>query len=175
MTVAPLRLREAVPADAPTMARTMALGFQTYRAFAPAGWEPPSDFTDWIRRRLAAPGAWALLAEHAGEPAGHVALYAERGDEARTAYLWQLFVRPSCWGGGLAGRCTTPSSTAPARTASAGRGWSPRPRTRAAGASTAARLAGRGTPVSTPSSDGARHPASPAVGARRSAGSTSSP
>ena len=103
MTAAPLRLREAVPADAPTMARTMALGFQTYRAFAPAGWEPPSDFTDWIRRRLAAPGAWALLAEHAGEPAGHVSLYAERGDEARTAYLWHLFVRPAFWGGGLAG------------------------------------------------------------------------
>jgi GNAT superfamily N-acetyltransferase len=98
-----VRLRRAAPADAPTMARTMVLGFDTYRAFAPIGWRPPGDETASIRDRLAAPGAWALLAELAGEPAGHVALVPQRGDESRTAYLWQLFVRPAFWGSGLAG------------------------------------------------------------------------
>jgi GNAT superfamily N-acetyltransferase len=96
-------MRRAVPADAPTLARTMALGFDTYRAFAPIGWRPPGDETRWILHRLATAGAWALLAELAGEPAGHVALVPQRGDESRTAYLWQLFVRPSWWGSGLAG------------------------------------------------------------------------
>lgn len=81
----------------------MALGFDTYRAFAPIGWRPPGDPTRWIRERLATPGVWALVAELAGEPAGHVALVPQRGDESRTAYLWQLFVRPAWWGSGLAG------------------------------------------------------------------------
>ena len=52
---------------------------------------------------MATPGAWALLAEIAGEPAGHVALLPPRGDESRTAHLWQLFVRPAWLGSGLAG------------------------------------------------------------------------
>jgi GNAT superfamily N-acetyltransferase len=102
--VAPaLRFRLAVPADAPTIARTMALGFDTYRAFGPIGWQPPQDMTALVAMRLATPGAWALLAEVAGEPAGHVGLLPDHGDEARTAYLWQLFVRPPWWGTGLAG------------------------------------------------------------------------
>ncbi len=96
-------MRRALPADAPTMARTMALGFDTYRAFAPLGWRAPAVETAGIRRRMATPGAWALLAEIAGEPAGHVALLPLHGDESRTAHLWQLFVRPAWWGSGLAG------------------------------------------------------------------------
>ena len=98
-----MRTRRALPADAPTMARTIALGFDTYRAFAPIGWPAPPDETAGIRHRLSTPGAWALLAEIAGEPAGHVALLPRHGDESRTALLWQLFVRPAWWGSGLAG------------------------------------------------------------------------
>ncbi len=104
MGAVPLRLRVAVPADAPTIARTMAVGFDTYRAFGPIGWQPPGDMTALVGMRLASPGAWALLAEIAGEPAGHVGLLPDHGDEGRTAYLWQLFVRPPWWGAGLADR-----------------------------------------------------------------------
>jgi GNAT superfamily N-acetyltransferase len=87
------------------MARTLLLGFATYRAFAPADWSPPAPFereVAGIADRMRAPGAWALLVEHAGEPVGHVALLPDelRGD---AAYLWQLFVRPGWWGTGLAG------------------------------------------------------------------------
>ncbi|MEY2534933.1 MAG: hypothetical protein QOF29_2843 [bacterium] len=85
------------------MARTLHLGFSTYRAFAPAGWSPPPYDRDVIvtTERMRAPGAWALLAERAGEPAGHVALLpdAALGD---AAYLWHLFVRPRWWGSGIA-------------------------------------------------------------------------
>ena len=137
----PLRLRVAVPADAPAIARSMALGFETYRAFGPAGWRPPADFTEGVRARLATPNAWALLAEIAGEPAGHVALAPDRGDEGRTAYLWQLFVRPPWWGTGLAdrlhgawveraqdggwrqGRLVTPAGHSRARRFYGRRGW----------------------------------------------------
>jgi GNAT superfamily N-acetyltransferase len=101
---AQIALRVAVPADAPAMARTMSIGFETYRAFAPPGWRPPPDDTPWIRNRMSTTaGAWALLAEVAGEPAGHVSLVPLPGDEVRTAYLWHLFVRPPHWGSGLAG------------------------------------------------------------------------
>jgi GNAT superfamily N-acetyltransferase len=96
----------AVPADAGAMARTMHLGFATYRSFAPAGWAltwSVDDEAGWVRERLRSPGAWGLLAEVAGEPAGHVALLPE-ADRRDTAYLWQLFVRPAWWGSGVAGR-----------------------------------------------------------------------
>jgi GNAT superfamily N-acetyltransferase len=96
--------RVAVPADAPEMVRTVSLGFQTYRAFAPGGWTPPVSPDGEIvriRERLSSPGAWALLASAAGEPAGHVALTPDGGSR-EVAYLEQLFVRPRWWGTGLA-------------------------------------------------------------------------
>jgi GNAT superfamily N-acetyltransferase len=100
---APVTLRVARPSDAETMARTSHLGFQTYRAFGPAGWSPPPLETDGIRERLRQPRTWALLAEIAGEPAGHVAFVPDVR-RADTAHLWQLFVRPAWWGTGVAGR-----------------------------------------------------------------------
>jgi GNAT superfamily N-acetyltransferase len=136
---APVRTRVAVPADAPTMARTMSLGLETYRAFAPAGWSPPSGEEAAIRRLLQRPGAWGLLAELAGEPAGHVAMLP--ADAGPTVYVWQLFVRPAWWGTGLAAelheafvarardagyreaRLRTPAPHARARRFYARRGW----------------------------------------------------
>jgi GNAT superfamily N-acetyltransferase len=95
--------RLARPADAETMARSLHLGFATYRAFGPHAWEPPPfpNELEYARERLRSRHTWAMLAEIAGEPAGHVSMYP---DDARddTVYLWQLFVRPQWWGTGLA-------------------------------------------------------------------------
>ena len=140
---ATLRLRRAGPADAGTIARTIALGFDTYRAFAPARWRPPdvSHEIEIVRQRLVARGTWCALAEVAGEPAGHVAMVADR--RPGTASLWQLFVRPAWWGSGLApllheaflqqasaagyarARLLTPAAHARARRFYERRGWRP--------------------------------------------------
>jgi GNAT superfamily N-acetyltransferase len=99
-----LSFREATTSDAPVMAETVGIGFDGYRAFAPAGWEPPPfsvEVTN-IRSRLATEEAWALLAHDGDEPAGQVALLPDPAPA--TAYLWQLFVRPAHWGSGVAHR-----------------------------------------------------------------------
>jgi GNAT superfamily N-acetyltransferase len=101
-----LTTRRARPADAETVARTAWLGTDTWRAFAPAGWAPRSleEGLVFTRRRLTAPGAWALLAFVDGEPAGHYATVPGDWDEPRSVVLWGLFVRPAWWGSGLADR-----------------------------------------------------------------------
>lgn len=135
-----MTLRRARPADAATMARTTALGFETYRAFGGSGRAPVVLGGEAIRERLGSRSTWALLAEVAGEPAGHVALFPDwRRDD--TAYLWQLFVRPAWWGSGLAAtlheafvaeavargfraaRLNTPAAHARARRFYERRGW----------------------------------------------------
>jgi GNAT superfamily N-acetyltransferase len=99
----PVTMRPARPADAETMSRSLHLGFATYRAFGPHAWEPPPfpDALEFAREKLRSRHTWALMAEIAGEPAGHVSMFpdAVRDD---TVYLWQLFVRPAWWGTGLA-------------------------------------------------------------------------
>ena len=99
-----LTFRVATPADAPLMAETVGIGFDGYRSFAPAGWEPPPRAVETARiaERMVRDDAWALLAFDGHAPAGHVALLAE--PEPGVAYLWQLFVRPPFWGTGLADR-----------------------------------------------------------------------
>jgi GNAT superfamily N-acetyltransferase len=103
--VAPeLTFRTATLADAPVIARTVAIGFEGYRAFAAPGWEPPTYEIELAttRERLVRPDAWALLAFDGDEPAGQVSLLADPAPA--TVYLWQLFVRPKHWGTGLADR-----------------------------------------------------------------------
>jgi len=97
-------MRRAWPADAETLAHTALAGSDTWRAFAPRGWAP-RPFEDGVvvtRSRLSAPGAWALLAFVAGEPAGHCAMLPGFWDEPRSVILWALFVRPRWFGTGLA-------------------------------------------------------------------------
>jgi GNAT superfamily N-acetyltransferase len=138
-----LTLREATLDDVEVMARTVRIGFEGYRSFAPAGWAPPTEEHDAerTRERLARGDAWALLAFDGAEPAGHVALLADV--EPGTAYLWQLFVRPEHWGTSLAttlhgawlaaavaqgyvdGRLRTPAGQARARAFYERHGWVP--------------------------------------------------
>ena len=104
MRPAPVTTRLARPSDAATMLRSLHLGVDTYRAFGPAGWvpRPPPDELERTAGLLRSRHTWALMAEVAGEPAGHVSLLPDPG-RADAAYLWQLFVRPRWWGTGLAG------------------------------------------------------------------------
>jgi GNAT superfamily N-acetyltransferase len=105
-------IRPATLADASLLARTVRLGFETYRAFAPHGWEPPPAAAEEARiaARLPLPDAWCRIAEAADGPAGHVGLLAAREGGVGTApipaqgYLWMLFVRERWWGSGLATR-----------------------------------------------------------------------
>jgi GNAT superfamily N-acetyltransferase len=124
------------------MARTAALGFATYRAFAPAGWHPPDPENveePLMRERLSSRRTRCLIAEAHGEPAGHVAWLPDA--QRPGAYLWQLFVRPRWFGTGLAAglhdafleraaaegwqraRLRTPAAHARARRFYARRGW----------------------------------------------------
>jgi GNAT superfamily N-acetyltransferase len=111
--VAALDIRIAVPDDAAALARTTRLGFESYRAWAPAGWRPPAPSLEVrsIRERLRHATTWCAMALDAdGEPAGHVGItYAAERERPHVrvpgrAHLWMLFVRPPCWGSGLAGR-----------------------------------------------------------------------
>jgi GNAT superfamily N-acetyltransferase len=104
-----LRLRTATPADADVFAGTVAEGFASYRAFAPAQWRSPDrlEFALAIGVRLTEPVVRAWLAERDGEPAGHLTwLPADRSrhaaDDPALAHLEQLFVRTAHWGTGVA-------------------------------------------------------------------------
>src|SRR3954466_4872179 len=113
MDAAVLDIRIAVPDDASALAGTTRLGFESYRAWAPEGWQPPPRSLEVrsIRERLRSSTTWCAMAlEPSGEHAGHVGLThaAERERphawiEGR-AHLWMLFVRPAWWGTGLAVR-----------------------------------------------------------------------
>src|SRR3954465_14126302 len=72
MEVAELDIRIAVPDDATALAGTTRLGFESYREWAPAGWEPPPRSLEIrsIRERLRANTTWCAMAlDPAGEPA----------------------------------------------------------------------------------------------------------
>jgi GNAT superfamily N-acetyltransferase len=137
---AEVTLREGRRADAPVMAETIAIGFATYREFAPPGWEPPPAAREeqLVRARFG-DDAWVLMAFDGDEPAGHVSLLPD--PDPLAAYLWHLFVRPPHWGTGLAhalhiafmeaarargyarGRLRTPAGQARARRFYERRGW----------------------------------------------------
>jgi GNAT superfamily N-acetyltransferase len=113
-----IELRRAGVDDVDVLLADVQAGFESYVEFAPAGWVPPKLLQarpDTIER-LADPGAWELLAESDGHPAGHVAFVPGRehlpgatpgGWRAEPivpglAHLWQLFVLPDWWGQGVA-------------------------------------------------------------------------
>src|SRR4051812_35735186 len=87
-------MRPAALADAPALAATVEEGFESYRAWAPRGWDPPESAVQLagIRDRLPDEGCVCLLAEEGGEMAGHVA-YIPAREEPGVAHVWMLFVR----------------------------------------------------------------------------------
>jgi ribosomal protein S18 acetylase RimI-like enzyme len=103
-----LEFRDATAADAPRLAVVMAEGFESYRAFAPPGWEPPAvdEFRDAIAGRLGQPTVWCRLAQRAPDVAGYVALLPAADSrrpvaDPRLAHFWMLFVSVPWWGTGL--------------------------------------------------------------------------
>lgn len=113
MDAAALDIRLATPEDAGALAGTTRLGFESYREWAPPGWEPPPRTLEIraIRERLKVATTWCAMAvDAAGEPAGHAGItHASERDRPHAqipglAHLWMLFVRPPWWGTGLATR-----------------------------------------------------------------------
>jgi GNAT superfamily N-acetyltransferase len=113
MDLTGLDIRVAVPDDARALAGTTRLGFDSYRSWAPAGWEPPPHALEVrsIRERLRQNTTWCAMAvEIDGSQAGHVGI-THAADRHRPhvrvpglAHLWMLFVTPQWWGTGLAAR-----------------------------------------------------------------------
>jgi GNAT superfamily N-acetyltransferase len=104
--------RAPVARDVEQMVAVTVAGFESYRAFAPAGWTPPSaaDEVERLEGLLGEDHVWYLVAEHEGELVGHVGFLAAdrlsfaRVDDPGLAHFRQLFVAPAHWGTGLARR-----------------------------------------------------------------------
>jgi GNAT superfamily N-acetyltransferase len=104
------QIRPSGVADAAVLSETVREGFEGYRAFLPAGWEPPaSEFEEArITERLGLGDTWCRIAFDGADVAGHVAFLAAReqtGGRAvipGLAHLWMLFIREPWWGSGLA-------------------------------------------------------------------------
>jgi GNAT superfamily N-acetyltransferase len=102
--------RAATRDDAPAIVAITIEGFEGYRAFAPAGWEPPSaaDELDRLSGLLGRDDVWYRVAEHTGEIVGHVGflpaanLVWAPSDDRGLVHFRQLFVRKGYWGSGLA-------------------------------------------------------------------------
>ena len=103
-----MRIREATPDDAPAIRALMLEGFETYHEFAPDGWEPQAPPLDAFRAMLELESHWCAIAvSDDGAALGHSAFLASAESahpdpEPDLAHFWQLFVRPSHWGTGLA-------------------------------------------------------------------------
>src|SRR6185436_10519045 len=105
-----LEIRPATLGDVPVLSETVRQGFDGYRAFLPAGWEPPAEeFEEGrISERLGLEDTWCRIAREGAQPAGHIAFLAAREQtDGRPiipglAHLWMLFVREPWWGSGLA-------------------------------------------------------------------------
>jgi GNAT superfamily N-acetyltransferase len=140
-------LRRATVADAGVFAALTAAGFESYRSFAPEGWEPrPPTLTD-TAERLARAGTWGVVAEVAGSAVGVGAFEPARADVVEglligdLAHIWAVFVVQEYWGDGTAtevlrvlteemreeefreGRLYTPAGQARARRFYAREGW----------------------------------------------------
>jgi GNAT superfamily N-acetyltransferase len=156
----PITTRRATVDDVDAILGHVQSGFDSYTQFAPPGWQPPVARVDRLRTRryLEDPATWALLALVDGVSVGHIAFMPardwetppQRSDEPTSyplipglAHLWQLFVLPEWWGGGVApllhdravaemrsrrfarGRLFTPSLHARARRFYERHGWTP--------------------------------------------------
>jgi GNAT superfamily N-acetyltransferase len=98
-----------VPADADAIADLTIEGFESYRSFAPAGWQPPAATSEAerVQELLAQEGSWWVVAEDEGGLAGHASfipasLSVHAVADAGLAHVRALFVTRRLWGSGLA-------------------------------------------------------------------------
>ena len=118
-------LRPALRADVDVMAETIAEAFDSYREFAPAGWQPPdtTDARKRMRTALSRPSVHGTIALVAGAYAGHLIwLPASESHQFADpdpglAHIWQLFLPNTRQGEGIA---TTLLDAAVAEAAAAG-------------------------------------------------------
>jgi GNAT superfamily N-acetyltransferase len=98
-------LRPATLADVPELVETVRQGFESYREWAPRGWDPPELelHIAGVRGRLAERGCWCEVAEAGSEIVGQAGTVPARG-APHAAHVWMLFVREPWWGSGLATR-----------------------------------------------------------------------
>ena len=111
--------RRATADDVDAVLGHVQAGFDSYTQFTPPGWHPPVASIDRVRTRLYLddPETWGLLALADGASVGHVVFMPARDrgtppDRSGNplsyplipglAHLWQLFVLPEWWGGGIA-------------------------------------------------------------------------
>ena len=113
-----IRTRLATVDDVDAMIAVFTAGLETYREFAPEGWQPPEADRNQTREVLADPRTWAMLALVDGEPVGHVSFapaherssgdspvpWPEQPVIPGLVHLWQLFVLSPWWGSGIAAR-----------------------------------------------------------------------
>jgi len=106
-----IEVRPVTGADRARLSSILDEGIGRYRSFAPEGWRPPQ-LTDEQRLILAERFdgliAWGLLAFDGDEAVGLVSISKiVRADKhpapPGSGFLWQMFVRPSWQGRGLAG------------------------------------------------------------------------
>src|SRR3954447_19022063 len=102
-------LREADPDDAPALLAVVQAGFETYRTFAPAGWEPPDEavHTERMREEIADPASFTRVADgDDGGIAGFTHWIPSRrpSPDGTTPDLHfrHLFVLEPYWGSGVA-------------------------------------------------------------------------
>ena len=96
-----MNLRRVEPADVPALLAITSAGMETYREFAPEGWQPPV-FDELETAAIDDVATW-ILAEEDGEPVGHALFIPasrsrEPVDDPGLGHVLQLFVRQSHWG-----------------------------------------------------------------------------
>jgi ribosomal protein S18 acetylase RimI-like enzyme len=105
-------MRPAQPEDAPELAEIFRAGFESFREWAPEGWQPPSDLEgpEDFERALSNPDVWGRVIPGPERIAAYVTVKqaADRGGSGEPipdlGQLWMLFVRREHWGQGLARR-----------------------------------------------------------------------
>jgi ribosomal protein S18 acetylase RimI-like enzyme len=101
-------LRSARPEHAPQLAAIFHEGFESFRDFAPAGWNPPADLEgpDEFATALARPDVWGRVIGGDADIEAYVmikpATQTRGGDDLipGLGHLWMLFVRREHWGKG---------------------------------------------------------------------------
>jgi GNAT superfamily N-acetyltransferase len=105
-----LTFREIANGDIGELAALIADAFIGYRAFAPAGWQPPSadEQARGLQEWTADPGFWGELASEGQTLVGHATFIPAARHSFRAApdpslaHLGHLFVKPPYWGSGVA-------------------------------------------------------------------------